>query len=141
MLLWKADVAEQATPDEQARALRDVALAKRIGEHLERQYSGHVFRVEVDSHGGIAKISHPLLPQTWCYVVHLSRLDADPSMKCITKAGGELLERFFQPRGRRRSDLWDEASSKYHRMKHGILSETNWKTGRRKLILPQELAR
>lgn len=141
MQIWKADVSEEASPEEKARALRDVGLAKRIGEHLDLTYPGHFFMVKVDSRNGVAQISFPLMPQGFYYVVHLSRLNADPGMKCITKAGGELLERFFIPRGRYRSDLWSEASTKYRRVKHGLLTEHNWKTGQKKFVLPQELGR
>lgn len=138
MHLWKATYNSE---DEKDLALRDVALAKSIGEHLEKHYKGHFFRVTVESAHGIARISHPLLPVGWAYTIKLHDLFSDPGMKCVTKAGGELLERFYLRRGKRRQDHWEEASQKYYRIKHNMLREWDMTTGERRFILPPELTR
>ncbi len=140
--LWRADVGSDHTAAEQDRAMRDVSLAKKIGEHLERKYPNHYFRVDVDSPQGIAKISHPLMPVRYAYVVRLAELNGDPGMRAITKAGGELLERFNQPRGRRDREKWREASNvTYAKLKHGVLPlEVNIKTSQVRHVMPAELA-
>lgn len=130
------------TPEEQRRARDDQAYAMRIGSHIQQHYPGVLFRVSVNSPGGIARIHHPLLPAAWGYTVFLSELNSDPKMACITRACGELLERFNLPRGRYRRDVWEEARQKHWRTAAGIMPITyDNKTGRFKKELPAELRR
>jgi hypothetical protein len=140
--LWRADTSSDNTLEEQQQAVRDITIAKRIGEHLDSHYPSHKFRVDVDSPQGIAKISHPLLPKRWFYVIKLSELFMDPGLKCVMRAGGELLDRFNMPRGRFNRDLWREASTvTYANLKHGIFElEYNAKTGQVRKVIPDALA-
>jgi hypothetical protein len=134
-----------ATPSDletRDETLRDVKLAKAIGEHLEREYPGYLFRVTYESRQGIVRITLPtLLPPGYGYTVKLAQLASDPGWTLIRKAGGELLERFHLRRGRRNSDEWDDARKKYDRISRGVLKEWNFKTGESRFVLPSELAR
>lgn len=84
--------------EEDIHAQHDLDLSRRIGEVLERHYPGHFFLVEVDSRGGIAHISIPILTENWRYNIPLPLLHGDPSMRMVVKAGGEILERWRIPR-------------------------------------------
>lgn len=130
------------TEAERRVAFRDQAYALRIGDHIDKHYPNVYFEVKVDSPGGIARIKHPLLPSKWGYTVFLRELNSDPKLACITRACGELLERFNLPRGRYRRDIWEEARQKHWRTAAGIMPITyDNKTGRFKKQLPPELAR
>jgi hypothetical protein len=134
--------ASEHTPDEADRAARDMVAAKRIGEVLEKHYPGHYMRVEVDSEGGIARVIHPLLPPSWCYVIHLADLKSDPGMRTVMRAGGELLERFNIPRTRYNRDRYREASTKHAKLARGIYDlEFNIDTGKVRRHIPDALAR
>jgi hypothetical protein len=130
------------TAEEQRVARNDEAYAMRIGMHIQQHYPNVLFRVSVNSPGGIARIHHPLLPVKWGYTIFLSELNSDPKLACVTRACGELLERFNLPRGRYRRDLWEEARQKHWRTAAGIMPIVyNNKTGRFKQELPPELVR
>lgn len=135
---WDGNETEQ----EQRVARKDQAYAMQIGAHISQHYPGVLFRVAVNSPGGIARIHHPLLPAMWGYTVFLSELNSDPKLACITRACGELLERFNLPRGRYRREIWEEARQKHWRTAAGIMPYSyNNKTGRFKKELPPELVR
>lgn len=94
-------------------AKADVELAKRIGERLHLHYPGHPWYVEVEHAQGIAKVSIPsLMGWTSYYVIHLSRLAVDPNMTEVTKAGGEILERYRIPRNKYDFFAFAEACNK-----------------------------
>jgi hypothetical protein len=97
--------------------------------------------IEVKSDHGIATIQNPLLPAAYAHVIHLDTLDA--SMRCVTRAAGEILERFYLPRGRRRSEQWQEAMHKHRdvRLGRGVKTYLDISTGKIRREIPQELAR
>lgn len=141
--IWHADTSPEQTAQERARELNDVALAKKIGEHIERHYPGHWPRIEVNSEGGVIRLFIPhLLPANWGYTIKLSEFNSDPSMKCVTRGFGELLERFHQPRGRISRDERRQAAKDYASISRGVFPiELNMKTGRVRKVLPAELSR
>lgn len=77
----------------------DLALTKQIAEVLERHYPCHPWMVEVSHAKGCAFISLPLImKRNQKYVLHISSLKADPGMRSVMRAAGEVLERHNVPR-------------------------------------------
>lgn len=81
---------------------QDEILAKRAGDLLERHYPGHLWAVFINSEktGGVMYIKNFRVSFIYGYVLHLSNVYADPQLKCVVKAGGEILERAHMKRGR-----------------------------------------
>lgn len=79
-------------------AQHDCDLATAIGAKLGEIYPDYLWFVEVDSRGGMAHISMPALTNNWRYNIKLTDLHADPGMKSVMRAGGEILERWKIPR-------------------------------------------
>lgn len=130
------------TEEDKRIARREAEYAMRIGNHITMHYPGVLFIVEPNFRGGIVRVKHPLLPVKWGYTLFLSELNSDPGLKCVTRACGELLERFHLPRGRYRQDLWSEARQKHWRTTAGIMPrKVDPKTGKSTAYLPPELAR
>lgn len=78
-----------------ANDARDMALAKRIGETLERHYPGHPWMVEVNHDQGVVYLSIPIvMPRNRKWVIHIDRLHADPGLRTVVMAGGEIMERY-----------------------------------------------
>jgi len=77
----------------------DIPGAARVLKKLNQCYPGHVWRVLWDEDGGMCRINcltvqHPLFTNMlYCYDLKLKRFDTDPDMKCVMRAGGEILER------------------------------------------------
>ncbi len=80
------------------RHLWHAAIAKRVGEHLEIHYPGHPWRVECPVGQGIVRIQLPIFMRRYWMVIKLHELDTDPGLRSITRAGGEILERYQLPR-------------------------------------------
>lgn len=77
----------------------DLALTKRIADVLEHHYPGHPWMVQVSHAQGIAYIKIPILMgRNSAYILHLDRMASDPTLKCVMRAGGELLEKYKVPR-------------------------------------------
>lgn len=135
---WDGDEKEA----DKAIALREQQYAMQIGAHITQHYPGVLFVVEPNFKGGIVRIKHPLLPVKWGYTLFMRELNSDPGLKCVTRACGELLERFSLPRGRYRQDLWSEARVTHWRTAAGIMPrKVDPKTGKSTAYLPPELAR
>jgi len=79
----------------------DVALAKEILKKLVDQYPGYLWRVSVkdDKGQGIVEIINVTVSDElstnadYAYVLHLTTIYEDPNLKCVMRAGGEILER------------------------------------------------
>lgn len=83
----------------------DLALTKRIAETLERHYPSHPWMVEVSHAQGVAYISLPIvMKRNRKFVLHTDRLKADPGLRAVVRAGGEILERHNVPRSGFRLD-------------------------------------
>lgn len=78
---------------------KDLALTKRIADVLERHYPGHPWMVQVSHVQGVAYIKLPILmKRNQAYILHIDRMAMDPSLRCVMRAGGELLEKYQVPR-------------------------------------------
>ena len=98
-----SDIAIHAVP---AHRLGEYELAGRAAELLCQHYPGHPWAVFVDSEqsGGVMYIYNWGVSFSYGYVLHLSTVYADPSLRCVIRAGGEILERAHLPRGHRERD-------------------------------------
>jgi len=92
----------------------DAVLAVDCYTKLIEHYPGHRWRVTADHKGGVVFIQ--LLyagverkEWEWGWVIHIDRLNGDPSLRAIVKAGGELLERFRLARGPAQADAMQRA--------------------------------
>lgn len=83
-------------PDGEIDAANE-ALAREIGRKLGQVYPGHPWGVMAEIEHGIVKVAIQGFTQ-WPYVIHVATLKADPTMRSVVRAGGELLERFKMPR-------------------------------------------
>jgi hypothetical protein len=67
-------------------------LAKNVAEHLEKKYPGWLWAVHVMD--GVAVVKSMRLSGNWGFVLHEDKIDND--YKAVTRAGGEILERYRQ---------------------------------------------
>ena len=84
----------------------DFALAKRIADKLHDHYKGHLWAVFVNSteKGGVVHIKNMAISTLYGYVLHLTHVLSDPTLTCVIKAGGEILERANFARGKARGE-------------------------------------
>lgn len=88
----------------------DVALAKRVGAVLEQHYPSQPWYVEVNHAQGVVLLSLPIIMRkNQKFVLHISRLASDPTLRAVVRAAGELLERHNVPRSGFRIDRFMEA--------------------------------
>ena len=66
--------------------------AKNVAEHLEKKYPGWLWAVHVMD--GVAVVKSMRLSGNWGFVLHEDKIDND--YKAVTRAGGEILERYRQ---------------------------------------------
>ena len=76
--------------------LGDHLRAKNVADVLEKKYPGWLWAVNVDH--GVVTVKSMLLSGNWGFVLHEDKIDND--YKSVMKAGGEILERYNQNRGR-----------------------------------------
>jgi len=93
-------------PEIHIPAADDLSLATRACELLDKQYPGYLWEVRLDENGGVLVIINKSLNEflsgtymNYGYTLHLSTVYNDPSLLCVMRAGGEILERADQPRG------------------------------------------
>ncbi len=67
---------------------------------LKKHYPGYRWALGVDSEGGILYVKNLDVSTLWGYVIHLESLKGDPNLKRVVMAGGEILERANQVRGK-----------------------------------------
>jgi len=88
--------------------MMDIELVGRVFKKLHDCYPGHKWEIEFNSEpsGGVLHIINPALNAalsftngTWGYTLHLKTIYTDPDLKCVMRAGGELLERMELARG------------------------------------------
>ena len=77
----------------------DVILAKDAADLLHKQYPGYLWAVHVNSKGGMLNIFCPNVSVRYGYTIRLNEVYADPTLKCVMRAGGEILERAKLRRG------------------------------------------
>lgn len=92
---------ESAIHSVKGHMLGDVSLAKRAADMLNKHYPGHLWAVFVDTEttGGILVIRNLAISFNYGCVLHLSTVNNDPDLRCVMRAGGELLERARMKRG------------------------------------------
>lgn len=99
----------------------DALLAVAVYTKLEQHYPGHNWRVSADREQGVVDIWLQYLDKLrknarWGYTLFVSRLDSDPEMRCVVRAGGELLERYGLPREAYRVDY----ETRLRALEHGL---------------------
>ena len=77
----------------------DVILAKDAADLLYKKYPGYLWAVHVNSKGGMLNIFCPNVSVRYGYTIRLKEVYADPTLKCVMRAGGEILERAKLRRG------------------------------------------
>ena len=79
----------------------DVLLAKDASDLLFRKYPGYLWAVHVNSKGGMLNIFCPLVSTRYGYTIRLKEVYQDrAALKCVMRAGGEILERAALRRGK-----------------------------------------
>jgi hypothetical protein len=73
------------------------SLARDVARRLGEFYPNHPWGVMAEIEHGIVKIALQGFTQ-WPYVIHVDTLKADPGMRSVFAAGGEILEKFRMPR-------------------------------------------
>ena len=87
-------------------SLNDHTLAKNVAETLEKKYPGWFWAVNVMD--GIVTVKSLRLSGNWGFVMHADKIDND--YKMVVMAGGEILERFKQQRGKFNNTLYNDLS-------------------------------
>jgi len=93
-----------------AHKIGDIQLAKRAMKVLCDHYPGFIWQVRINDEelGGIMTILNLTINEqifdnnSWGYVLYLSNVYQDPNLKCVVRAGGEILERAYLARGKHR---------------------------------------
>jgi len=67
-------------------------VAKNVAEHLEKKYPGWLWAVHVMD--GTVVVKSMRLSGNWGFVLHEDKIDND--YHAVTRAGGEILERYRQ---------------------------------------------
>lgn len=83
-----------------------INLVKSAGDTLERHYPGWLWMIRPDEHGGVCDFFSLLLSGSLAYTLHIPTMQNDPNLKCVVRAGGEILERFGFKRGPYSTEEW-----------------------------------
>jgi hypothetical protein len=99
-----------STDDLNCRA-STVLLVKRMADLLERHYPGWMWCVQPDDVGGVINLFSMRLSGEWGYRFRILDIQGDPKVcdRVIVAAGGEILERFYVPRGTYRYEDWKQS--------------------------------
>jgi len=86
--------------------LYDMKIAKACSDLLTQHYPGHMWAVNVNSSptAGVVNIYNLAISSLYGYVLHLTTVQNDPTLRCVLRAGGEILERGNMIRGKSRGD-------------------------------------
>ena len=76
--------------------VNDYTLAKNVAEKLEEKYPGWLWAVHVMD--GVVGVKSMRLSGNWGFILHSDKIDND--YKAVVNAGGEILERYRQHRGK-----------------------------------------
>ena len=85
-------------------SLNDHTLAKNVAETLEKKYPGWFWAVNVMD--GVVTVKSLRISGNWGFVIHADKIDND--YKMVVMAGGEILERFRQKRGKFNNTLYND---------------------------------
>lgn len=100
---------------------QDVVIAKRAIEKLRTCYPNWPWSVHVNSEAGVLNVFNLAVSHRYGYVLFLDQLDID--MKCVMRAGGEILERAALARKARQEGdvvIYIEGAKKFHQPIRGI---------------------
>lgn len=79
----------------------DIVMAKEMAEALHAAYPGHLWAVTCDGQVGFADVRNLYLSGNWGFRIKLDEIYSGSDFKRrVVMAGGELLERYRQRRGR-----------------------------------------
>lgn len=78
-------------------AKANARLMNAVADVLQRSYPGNPWFVRGDVRNGIFYIGLGGFTH-WGHLIKIESIKADPQMKCVVKAAGELLERLRMPR-------------------------------------------
>jgi hypothetical protein len=97
---------DQMVELEKAKTLNvhDYTLAKNVAEKLEEKYPGWLWAVHVMD--GVVGVKSMRLSGNWGFVLHANKIDND--YKVVVNAGGEILERYRQSRGKFNQTLYED---------------------------------
>ena len=95
-----------------AHKVGDIFLVKRVMKKLTDHYPGFLWRVGIndEQQGGVMYIMNMTVNaeifsnSPWGYILFLSTVYHDSDLKCVVRAGGEILERAHLARGKFRED-------------------------------------
>ncbi len=106
--------------DEMAMEMAMQKCSDDVGAALMRFYPNYHWyvRCEANKVGGVALISIPIITGNWRKPVLISDINSDPSMDCVRRAGGEILERFGLRRARRNDAEWRNVADKVPLRQH-----------------------
>tara|TARA_R100001132_G_scaffold24412_1_gene23594 strand:+ start:245 stop:571 length:327 start_codon:yes stop_codon:yes gene_type:complete len=76
--------------------VNDYTLAKNVAEKLEEKYPGWLWAVHVMD--GVVGVKSMRLSGNWGFILHADKIDND--YRAVVNAGGEILERYRQHRGK-----------------------------------------
>ena len=90
----------------------DIELVQRAVKVLTDHYPGYLWRVGINDEklGGVMYIINQTINaeifsnSEYAYILYLTRVYSDPSLNCVMRAGGEILERANMTRGRFRNE-------------------------------------
>lgn len=108
-----------------------IVLVKNIADLLERHYPGWLWAVQPDERGGVINIFSLRISGTWGYRIKTKNIQSDPQLSLALQAGGEILERCGQPRGRYDYHRWAAAKKKFGLIDFDI-SDKDARTRRRR---------
>jgi len=88
-----------------------VTLCKDVGDHLNRMYPGWMWAIQIfDEWHEAISIKNLMLSNRYGHVLHTNGiLTRKAVLQSAMRAGGDVLERFGQPRGRCHED-WETRS-------------------------------
>ena len=97
---------DQMVELEKAKTLNvhDYTLAKNVAEKLEEKYPGWLWAVHVMD--GVVGVKSMRLSGNWGFVLHANKIEND--YKVVVNAGGEILERYRQSRGKFNQTLYED---------------------------------
>ncbi len=84
--------------------VNDHTLAKNVAEKLEEKYPGWLWAVHVMD--GVVGVKSLRLSGQWGFILHADKIDND--YRVVVNAGGEILERYRQYRGKFNQTKYDD---------------------------------
>lgn len=107
--------------DQSGVTAADRVLLVAMHAKLQEHYPGHNWHVFVDHKQGVAGVRLQYLDKLGRYGrygfnIKIARINSDPDLRCVVRAGGEWLERF----GLRRDAYRVDIETKLRAVEHGL---------------------